>query len=331
MIVAGFGGHDQGHAAGQGHGQGHDAGHGHGQGHDAGHGHGQVLVAGLGHGQGHDAGHGHVQAHAAGHGHGQVSGGYADHGHGQITGGYADHGHGQVLAGGYADHGHGQILAGGHGHGQALSGHGPVYQGQHGQAEHGHHGHAEQGHHGQAEHGYGGVVYAGHGHGEVHGVAPVLQQQQITVNKQTEVGVGPHGEVRRGDLIQKTVNTVEGATPIGVPYSPYGHGGVVYMGNGLISEHAAGVHTAGPVLPPPGYQQHQQHVAINKQTGVGPYGEIQSGVTVQKQSINTVGHGALPHHGGHPQIYQPQGNKQFLPGVYESNIRYLNDTVNTMI
>jgi hypothetical protein len=100
------------------------------------------------------------------------------------------------------------------------------------------------------------------------------------------------------------------------------------MGNNLISEHAAGVHTMGPVLPPPGYQQQQhQKIAINKQTGIGPYGELQHGVTVQKETVNTqtgLGHAhgnpylghdphGLHHQGGYQQqqnLYQPLGIAQ---------------------
>jgi len=118
------------------------------------------------------------------------------------------------------------------------------------------------GHEGLPQTGYGGVVYAGHG-------PQAPSKEQVSINKESRVEVGPYGEVYRGDTIHKTINRVEGglaphAQLGGLPYSPYGHGGVVYMGNGLIPEPMAGVRTAGPVLPPKGYKQQQHHNFIDQ-------------------------------------------------------------------
>jgi len=174
----------------------------------------------------------------------------------------------------------------------------------------GHHGHVGgigHGHGLQGPGGYQGVVYAGHGGPHIQPHISPFGQEQVNINKQSEIAVGPYGEVHQGQSIQKTVNRVEPgllghAGP--QPYSPYGHGGVVYMGNGLIPEHIAGVKQVGPVLPPSGYQQ--ENVLIKKGTEVGPYGNVHSGVTV-KTSIDTVG--LAGGHGGYggPGPYH-QGN-----------------------
>jgi hypothetical protein len=113
-----------------------------------------------------------------------------------------------------------------------------AYAGPHGGGIHGYnilggqpgivgHGHGLVGGHPVGPEGYGGVVYAGHGNGLGFG------QEQVNVNKHSEVGIGPFGINQRRDSIQKSVNRIEGAgVGIATPINYYGNQGVVYMGHG---------------------------------------------------------------------------------------------------